>query len=149
MKKLAIILFAALGIYGKASAQQPAVVASDKTGWHKIGETTVDLKKEKDEVVVMGADKFASLKFKVTDAAINLVSIEVYYEDGTKEDVMVNFPIKMKGESRTINIKGGERSLKKIIFVYKTMPNAMEEKGHVEIWGLKTNADKKEENKMK
>lgn len=142
MKKLAIVLFAALGIYGKASAQQPAVITSDKTGWHKIAETTVDLKKEKDEVMVMGADRFASLKFKVTDAPINLVSLEVYYEDNTKEDVMVNFPIKVQGESKVVNIKGGEKDIKKIVFVYKTAENSNDQKAHVEIWGLKTNQDK-------
>ena len=37
-------------ILSAANAQKPAVVVSDKTGWHKIGETTVDFKKEKDEV---------------------------------------------------------------------------------------------------
>lgn len=143
MKKFAIILFAVIGVYGRVSAQQPGVVVSDKTGWHKIAETVVSFDKEKDEVMVVGADRFAKLKFKVTDAPINLVSLEVYYEDDTKQDVAVNFPIKVNGESKVIDIKGGEKSLKKIVFVYKTEANSKDKKAHVEIWGLKTNADKK------
>lgn len=145
MKKVAmIILLAVTGSYGTAKAQQPGVVVSDKTGWHKIGETTVDFKKERDEVAVIGADRFASIKFKVTDAPIDLMDMEVYYESGDKQNIKINQPIKAAGgESRSIDLNGGERNLKKIVFVYKTLPNHKDEKAHVEIWGLKTNADKK------
>jgi hypothetical protein len=147
MKKLAIILFSIATISGKLFAQQPAVVASDKTGWHKIGETTVNFEKDKDEVVVMLADKFAKLKFKVTDAPIDLTSCEVYYESGDKQDIMINMPLKAMGESKVFDLNGGERNLKKIVFMYKTVANANDKKAHVEIWGLKTNADKKSDHK--
>ena len=144
MKKvLMITLLAISGSYGIAFAQKPEVIVSDKTGWHKIGETTVDFAKDRDEILVMGADKFASIKFKVTDAAIDLINLEVYYESGDKQDVKVNMPIKFAGESRTIDLNGGERSLKKIVFVYKTLANSKDKKAHVEIWGLKTNAGTK------
>jgi hypothetical protein len=142
MKKLAVILLSIAAMCGKTFAQQPAVVVSDKTGWHKIGETTVNFEKDKDEVVVMLADKFAKVKFKVTDAPIDLVSCEVYYESGDKQDIMINAPLKAMGETKVIDLNGGERNLKKIVFVYKTEPNHKDKKAHVEIWGKKTNADK-------
>jgi hypothetical protein len=144
MKKLLMIMILAVtaGIT-TTSAQQPAIVVSDKTGWHKIGETTVDFKKETDEVVVMGSDRFASIKFKVTDAPIDIVSIKVYYESGDAQSVSTLMKIDAPGESKTIDLNGGERTLKKIVFVYKTLPNRKDVKAHVEIWGLKTNTDKK------
>lgn len=150
MKKTVIIgLLALAASFGTATAQESKtdksheLIISDKTGWHKIGEVTADFKKEKEEVVVMGADRFASIRFKVTDAPIDLQSLEVFYESGDKQDVKVNAPIKAPGESRTIDLNGGERSLKKIVFVYHTLPNHKDEKSHVEIWGLKTNTDVK------
>ncbi len=146
MKKTAIIgLLALTASFGTATAQEAKtdksheLIISDKTGWHKIGEVTADFKKEKEEVMVMGADRFASIRFKVTDAPIDLVSLEVFYESGDKQDVKVNMPVKSPGESRTIDLNGGERNVKKIVFVYKTLPNHKDEKAHVEIWGLKTN----------
>lgn len=143
MKKSLLIIFLALaGISNTIMAQQPKVVVSDKSGWHKIGETTVKFEREKDEVLIMGADKFAALKFKVTDAAIDLISAEVHYDDGTSENIDIHIPLKMAGETKVYNIKGGERDLKKVVLVYKTVPNSKDEKAHVEIWGLKTNADK-------
>lgn len=144
MKKILILAVLALTAgYTEMKAQQPAVVVSDKTGWHKIGETKVDFTKEREEVIVMGADKFASIKFKVTEAPIDLTSIEVFYESGDNQMVSIGYPIKAPGESRLIDLNGGERSIKKIVLMYKTIPNYKDKKAHVEIWGNKTNADKK------
>ena len=142
-KTLLIILLAVAGSYGKMIAQAPAVMTSDKSGWHKIAERTVDFVKDRDEVLVVGADRFASIRFKVTDAPIDLQDLEVHYESGDKQVIQVRTPILSGKESRVIDLNGGERSLKKIVFVYKTLPNRKDKNAHVEIWGLKTNTDKK------
>jgi hypothetical protein len=143
MKKVFVIVMLAIaGCYGTLAAQKPAVVVSDKTGWHKIGETTVDFTKDRDEVSVMMADRFATLKFKVTDAPIDLIDAEVFYESGDSQKIRIGYPIKSPGESKTIDLNGGERNLKKIVFTYKTLPNSKDKKAHVEIWGMKTNANK-------
>jgi hypothetical protein len=143
-KTLIIMLLAIAGSFGIVSAQTPAIMISDAAGWHKIGEKTVAFKMDRDEISVIGSDRFSTIKFKVTEAAIDLVSLEITYESGDKQDVKINQAVKAPGESRTIDLKGGaERSIKKIIFVYKTLPNSKDEKARVEIWGLKTNAVKK------
>lgn len=141
MKKIAMILALAFtGIAGVAIGQTPKVMVSDKTGWHKISDTTVDLTKEKDEIVVLGADSFASIKFKVVGQPINLVSAEVVYETGENQDVAILFHEKDAGYSRIIDLQGGERDISKIVLIYKTLPNPDNKKAHVELWGLKTNA---------
>jgi hypothetical protein len=121
----------------KAVAQKPGVVTSDKAGWHKIGETTANLKTEKDEIVVLGADKFKSLKIKVTDAPIHISSMVVYYESGDAQEVNLASDLKAGGESRVIDLKNNDRSLKKVSFVYKTVANSNKDKAHVELYGLK------------
>jgi len=144
MKKTLIILFAVAAGYSIACAQKPGVVLSDTKGWHKIGTTTVDFQRDTDAISVMGADRFAAIRFKVENASVNLVSLKVYYEDGTSEDVSTNFPflVQAPGESRVIDLKGGERSLKKVQFTYSTVNNKKDKKAHVELWGLKTNTTK-------
>jgi hypothetical protein len=143
MKKLITLMFLAVaGISTTVSAQKPAVVVNDKTGWHKIAETTVDFTKDHDEVAVLIADKFSTLKFKVTDASIQLIDMEIFYESGDSQKVPVGYEIKSMGESKVIDLNGGERSIKKISFHYKTVPNTKDQKAHVEIWGKKTNSDK-------
>jgi hypothetical protein len=125
-------------------AQKPAVVANDKSGWHKIAETKIDFNKDHDEVLVMVADRFASLKFKITDAPIELLDIDVYFEEGDSQNIKVGFAAKSAGtESREIDLKGGaERNLKKIVFHYRTLENRQDKKGQMEIWGKKTNPGK-------
>jgi hypothetical protein len=137
-------LFGALALNAVMLAQKPAVVASDKSGWHKIGETTVDFNKDHDEIIVMMADKFSALKFKVTDAPVEITDIDVAFEEGDAQNIKVGFAYKPAGaESRVIDLKGGsERNLKKVTYRYKTMANAKDKKAHMELWGLKTNADK-------
>ena len=138
MKKMMILMLLAFVSLGRISAQNsPAVILSDKPGWHKIGEKTVDLTMDKDEIMVMGADRFSSLKFKVKDEPIELASLEIFFEAGDKEVVAMNTTLNANTESRVIDIKGGERELKKIVFHYKTLQNAKNKKAHVEIWGYK------------
>ena len=136
------MLLAIAGSYGTLSAQVPKVVISDKKGWHKIGKTTVNFKKDRDAIVILGADRFAAIKFKVIEAPIYLMDLEVYYESGDRQDIKINAPIKAPEESRFIDLNGGERRLKKIVFIYKTLPNRKDERAHVQVWGLKTNTDR-------
>ena len=143
MKKLMMITLLAITLMANnANAQKPVVIVSDKTGWHRIGRTIVDFKNDRDEIIVLGSDRFAAIKFIVRKAPIYLMDLEVYYESGDVQKVNVNLPVKSQGESAVIDLKGGERNIKKIVFIYKTMPNRKDRRGHVEIWGLKTNADR-------
>src|SRR5277367_2452193 len=142
MKRSMIITLLAMTGYGAAWAQLPKVISSDKKGWHKIGETRVDFKKERDDIDILGANRFSAIQLKVDDAPIDLIGAEAYYASGDKQDLKLYASIKAPGESDIINLNGGERTLKKIVLVYKTIPNYKDKKAHVEIWGLKTNTDK-------
>jgi hypothetical protein len=144
MKKQIIAACSMLLITASLLAQKPAVVASDKKGWHKIGESTADFSKDHDEISVMVADRFASLKFKVTDAAIEIVDIDVIFEEGDSQNIKVGYAVKTPGsESNEIDLKGGsERNLHKIIYRYRSLPNRKDKKAHIEVWGKKTNTDK-------
>jgi hypothetical protein len=150
MKKIIVLSLLLLAGSIKMLAQQPEVITSNKEGWHKIGETTVDFKTETDEILVLGADRFGFLKFMVTDAPINLISFEIYFADGSKQNVTIGKEIKAPGESRVVQLTGGERGIKKVTFVYKTIGNNnKDKKAHVELWGLKTAANKEKTNTNK
>jgi hypothetical protein len=142
MKKVTMFVLLAMAIvYGSVNAQ--SVVVSDKAGWHKIGSRTIDFKNDKDEITVLGSDKFSSIKFMVKDAPVNLKNVEVYYESGDNQNIAVNSPIGPAMESKAYDLNGSERSLKKISFDYNTLPNIKDEKAEIEVWGLKTNTDEK------
>ncbi len=131
-------LFVLIGfvIASSVNAQKPAVIVSDKAGWHKIGEVTASFKAEKDELVVMGADQFKAIKLFVKDAPMNISDLEIYYEDGSQETVALTNEFKAGGESRVIDIKATV-SIKKVVFTYKSIANTKDEKATVELYGMK------------
>ncbi len=138
MKKVAlvfVVLFAVL--MNSAFAQEPGIMLSNKPGWHKIGEVKANFKMENESISVLGADKFKSILLKVTDAPINIERVQVFYESGEMEEFDVKNELKPNSETRKIDLKGTDKELKKVTFTYKTLPNAKEEKAHVELYGLK------------
>lgn len=136
MKKILLVMFTLICVTG-AYAQKPAVVTDKAAGWQKIGETKASFETDRDELVVLGADRFKSIRLHVTDASLNLLDLEVYYETGDKEDIAVRQEIRAGGETRVIDLKGKDRELKKVVFIYKTVPNSAKDKAKVELWGLK------------
>jgi hypothetical protein len=141
MKKvLIVVLFFIAGSYDIARAQQTKDVVINNSGWIKIGEATVSFQDERNEILVTGSDRFASVKLKVLEASLELTKLEVYFETGDKQDIKVNKQINAQGESEEIEINGGGRNLRKVAVVYKGLPDSKDAKTLVELWGLKTNA---------
>lgn len=139
MKKIALMLLL-VASYASVLAQSPKIVVSDKDGWHKIGETTVSLEKESDKVPIVGANRFAAIKIKVTDAPIRLESFNIYFDDKMKS-VQIRQEIKNQGETSVVDLDG-EKNIKRVDFFYHTIGQGKDKKAHIEIWGLKTNPDK-------
>lgn len=145
MKILKIIVFVLFltANYNTSVAQTPAVVLNDKSGWQKIGETIVNFSTENDQILVIGANKFSAVKIKVTDAPVNFKSFEIHFNKGDVQNVTVAENVKQEGETKVIQLDGkGERVIQKVKFRYNTTGNEGK-KAHIELWGLKTNPDKK------
>lgn len=138
MKKIFLVLM--LAVSAVAWAQKPKVVTTDKPGWTKIAETTVDFKTETDELLVIGNNRFDSLKFTVEDASISLVSFDIYFDKGGQQSVSVSQEIKSAGESQVVKLTGDtERKVTKVVFRYKTVGTAgSDKKATVKLWGLKS-----------
>ena len=137
MKKTLFLLATAIISISSLKAQKVEVVTTDKPGWHKIGETTVDFKTDKDKVYVLGNDHFKSIILKAVDAPVHIDNLEVVYGNGEPEEIPVRYDFKAGSESRNIDLKGYDRKIKEINLVYRTIPNWKGEKAHIEIWGLK------------
>ena len=133
-----ILLLVMLGCSKKTT-----LVVSDREGWQKIEESIVNFEKEREEVTLVGSNSFAKLRLVVFDAAIELQDMEIYYENGRKQDVSLKTQMKEDEKSRIIDVYGKESSITKIVFTYKTLPNHDKEKGMLQLWGYKTNADEK------
>lgn len=138
MKKIILILSIICFVGATIThAQKPEIVTSKKPGWQKIGEATVDFKTDKDQFIILGADRFKSIQLKVKDATIHIEDMQIHYEGGEKEDVALRAGFKAGEESRVIDLKNNSAELKKVVFVYRTLPNAAVTKAEIELWGRK------------
>ncbi|HMH33166.1 MAG TPA: hypothetical protein VK543_09070 [Puia sp.] len=137
MKKYLFVLLSVFFAANVLHAQKPEVMTSTKPGWHKIGEAKVNFKTEKDEFLVLVADRFKAIRIKVKDAPIHIEDMQIHYEKGAKEDVQIRSNFNAGTESRVIDLKNHDADLKKVVFVYNTVPNSKVEKAEIELWGLK------------
>lgn len=137
MKKLilglSVILFTATIIH----AQKPEVVTEKSAGWHKIGESKVNFKTEKDKFVVLGADRFKAIQIKVKDSPVHIDDMEVTYEGGLRETVSIRSDLAAGSTSAPFNLKNNSAEIRNVSFVYKTVENNTTQKATIELWGLK------------
>ena len=122
-----------------ATQPQTTEAASSKLepGWHKLGQVRASFSLDKDQIMVDGVDRFTSIRLKATDAPIEIFDIEVHYVDGEREEIGVQQKLD-KGEStRVIDLKGVARNIKKVVLIYKSIPNAKDAKTVVELFGKK------------
>jgi hypothetical protein len=106
--------------------------------WRLIGRTQADHGADHDVIIVQGPyDNFRKIKFKVTDAPLNLERMIVTYDNGAPEKIDVRENISQGGESRAIDLRGvGKRSLRKIEFWYDTK-GFLKGKADVTLFGQK------------
>lgn len=113
-------------------------VSSSARGWEKIGERTVNLLTEKDVIYCALKGKFRALKFKVEDAPVEFLSVNVEFATGENQRIPIKQRIRTGGETRAIDLRGNKRVIKKIEFVYRSVKGWDDKKRRaiVKVYGL-------------
>jgi hypothetical protein len=103
-----------------------------------LGTTQAKFVADHDKIIIAGPyDFFRRLKFKVTDAPLNMQHMVVTYDDGgVPEKVDIRYNIPQGGESRVIDLKGGKRKLRTVEFWYKT-DGVLNGRADVTLFGIK------------
>lgn len=123
MKKV-ITTFAIAGLivvspeipYQHSNISQAAIVKSVLLGERIVGD------KVDHDTIAVTADKgtFRRIKFAARDHAIQIYRIVVHYGNGEPDKIEVKAVIPAGQESRVIDLKGGDRVIKKIDVWYET-----------------------------
>ena len=137
MKKILFVLAVSIFTGIAANAQKPEIITSNKAGWHKIGEANVNFKTEKDQFLILGADRFKSIQVRVKGAPVHIDDMEIEYDGGAKEDVSLRSNFSIGSKSRVISLKNNSAELKKVSFVYHTVSKSKARKAEIQLWGLK------------
>ncbi len=141
LKNLAVILVLGLValLAAPANAQKKVTPKPGLPGsWQLIGTTQAGHTADHDAIIVKGPfDDFRKIKFKVTDAPLEMHRMVVTYDNGVPDKIDVREKIKKGGESRVIDLRGaGKRSIRKIEFWYETK-GLLNGKADVSVFGMK------------
>ena len=137
-----ILAFLIAGMLFSTIAVRAQKVVKPRTGtvgsWRLLGTTEANHTADHDIIIVAGPfDFFRKLKFKVTDAPLNMQRMIVRYDDsGLPENIDLRFNIPQGGESRIIDLKGLKRKIKSVEFWYDTK-GFLKGKAHVTLFGMK------------
>lgn len=136
MKPITIILFF-LFLGTHVAAQTPPVLSKERMTWKNITEVVVNFEHEVDtgEIIFAGNERYLSIDFRVAEAQINLLNLEIHYENGDKQDFALNEVIKVNRNSRVIDLNGEERIMRKIVFKYKAVPHTDDKSVRLQLWG--------------
>ncbi len=132
-------LAAAVLSQSEVQAQQVVQPKGGSPGqWRLIGQTHANHTADHDVIIVKGPfDNFRKIKFKVTDAPLNMQHMVVTYDNGAPDRIDVRQNIPQGGESRVIDLRGvSKRSIRKIEFWYDTK-GFLKGKADVTVFGMK------------
>lgn len=103
--------------------------------WEKLGSRTVNYNLDKDVIHVGAKDgRFSKLKLAVTGGNLNMHKMQIEYLNGQREVLHIKHNFSRRSTSRTIDIDGRKRLIKKITFWYDTK-NRSRKKAVVTVFG--------------
>lgn len=130
-----MILFFSITVIAQQVSQPRA---GTRGSWRILGTTQAKYTIDHDAIIILGPyDYFRKLKFKVTDAPLNMQRMIVRFDDGgLPENIEVRYNIPQGGESRVIDLRGGRRKLKTVEFWYDTK-GLLRGRANVTLFGIK------------
>lgn len=112
-------------------------VEASRDRWVKLGENTVRLVGERDEIKVGASEgRYKKLKLVVRESDVEFRDVTVVFANGNDFEVPLRDVIRAGGESRQIDLPGDARAIRKIKFKYKTASGTLK-RAKVSVWGLK------------
>jgi hypothetical protein len=110
----------AIGIFAGLLASPAANAAS----WEKLGERSVSLLNDHDVIpVTLLRGDFRKIKLKVRGNGIFINELVVDYAVGGVDRLPVRHFVKAGGETRVIDLRGGERIVRSVQLLYRRVPN--------------------------
>lgn len=128
-----LILALALSTFSFVSPT-PAEAEAFPPRWERLGVRKVNYRVDRDEIYVTARDGlFTAVKLKVTQSPLTMRRMVIHFRNGQTQEVAIkrNFP--RGGESRVIDIRGGKRVIKKVVFYYDT--KGLRGRATVQLWG--------------
>jgi len=88
--------------------------------WERLGTRKVDFGAEKDIISCAHEGRFTALKLDVTDGNLEMYNVKVTFGDGSSFSPETRIEFKQGSESRTLDLPGEARVIRKVEFWYRS-----------------------------
>lgn len=122
-------------LIGSALAMGAGFAQAAENDWVFLGSRTVQWGVDRDTIEV-GADagRFDHVLFKVSGNDILILDMNVIYSNGGHDDIPLRLHIPQGGQSRVIDLRGGNRNIRRVEFTYERVLDG-DGLAKVELWG--------------
>jgi hypothetical protein len=108
-------------------------VAEAMTGWTRLGERTVNHGVDHDTIMVGAIEgRFTSVALRVEHSALELFDVTFTFGDGTTFSPGTRLIFAEDTASRTIDLPGGARVIRRVDFHYANLPTGG--RAQIELW---------------
>jgi hypothetical protein len=117
-----------------------AAFAQGARHWILLGETTVDGQRDRDTIAIARSEgRFQSIQLRVAGAPVEFQRVVVHYGNGTSEEVEVRDYIPAGGQTRAIDMRGNDRVISSVDFLYSNARWRQGARPRVALYGEKFN----------
>lgn len=103
--------------------------------WSMLGSAKVNGAADHDEIwVTASRGNFTAIKLMVENEGIEFDHVVVHFANGGHDEMEIRNFIPAGGETRVLDLKGGDRVIRKVDFYYKSNPDT-KRKGKVVLYG--------------
>lgn len=135
--RLSAVALGALAVAAVALLLPPSA-AAERGGWEFLGSRMVNDRLDRDEIEVTASKgDFKALKLVVKRSAVHFLDMKVHFGSGGTQDVEIRQVIPAGGETRVIDLRGGDRFVKKVVFWYEANSLRKGKKAEIHLWGLR------------
>lgn len=126
---------AAAGATFATLAPHTALARRRDRNWELLGVREVNYALDRDVIPVGVAEgDFRKIQLRVRGNGIHFLDLKVIYGNGAPDDIPVRNEIPAGGQTRVIDLRGGDRFIKQVEFLYQSRLN-FQGKAIVELWG--------------
>ncbi len=106
--------------------------------WVFLGQTTVDGQRDRDRILIgRNEGRFQSIQLRVTGAPVEFQRVVVNYGNGSSEEVEFRDYIQAGGQTRPIDLRGDERVINSVDFLYSKSRWRRGARPRVSLYGVK------------
>lgn len=117
--KTKMLLAGAVMLLGAAVGSTSALAWPGGGGWSLLGTRVVSDRMDRDEIFLPGHARYRQIKICVYRNPIRVYDVDVWYQNGTHQDINVRHRINDGQCTRNIDLNGWRRDIRNIRMMYE------------------------------